>query len=75
MLSKKGLESLRDVAESSARVQLDEELEADAETVERVSKRVPSEDARAAFATLAEIYRAEIARRAAARVRKRKATG
>lgn len=75
MLSKKGLQSLRDVAESSARVQLDEELEADALTVERVSKRVRSEDARTAFATLAEIYRAEIARRAATRGRKRKTAG
>jgi hypothetical protein len=73
MLSKKGLKSLRAVAESSARVQSDDELEADAETVERVSKRVRSDDARNAFATLAEIYRAEIARRAATRPRKRAA--
>jgi hypothetical protein len=75
MLSTKAIQGLRRVAESSARAQPDEELEADAATVDRVAKRVHSEVARAAFAVLAEVYRAEIARRAATRPRKKKASG
>jgi hypothetical protein len=72
MLSKKAIQGLRQVAESSARAQPYEELEADAETVDRASKRVRSEVARAAFAVLAEVYRAEIARRTATRPPRKK---
>ncbi len=72
MLSKKAIQGLRQVAELSARAQPDEELEADAATVDRVAKRVHSEVARTAFAVLAEVYRAEIARRTATRPRRSK---
>jgi hypothetical protein len=75
MLSKKAIEGLREVAESSARAQSDEDLVADAETVERVSQLVHSDVARAAFVVLAEVYRAELARRTATPPRKRKASG
>ncbi len=75
MLSKKAIQGLRQVAESSARAQPDEELKADAETVDRVSKRVHSEVARTAFVVLAEVYHAEIARRTTTRPRRKKTSG
>jgi hypothetical protein len=75
MLSKKAIQGLREVAESSARAQSDEELEADAETVDRVSRLVRPEAARTAFAVLADVYRAEIARRTATRPRRKRASG
>jgi hypothetical protein len=75
MLSKKAIRGLREVAESSARAQSDEELEADAETVDRGSKLVRPDAARTAFVVLAEVYRAEIARRTTTRPRKSRAGG
>lgn len=75
MLSKKGVQGLRAVAQSSARAESDRQLETDAVTTERVGGMVRSDDARTAFAILAEVYRAEIARRAAARTRRAGATG
>jgi hypothetical protein len=70
MLSTKGMQGLRAVAESSARAESDRQLETDAATTERVGGMVRSDDARIAFAILAEVYRGELARRAATRTRR-----
>jgi hypothetical protein len=69
------MQGLRATAESSARVESDRQLETDAASTERVRGMVRSDDARAAFGILAEVYRGEIARRSTTRNRRARAAG
>jgi hypothetical protein len=67
MLSDDRVRALRSKARIRARTRPDEALAAAAEKAERVAGHAQSEDARAAFGVLVEVYRAELERRRAVR--------